>query len=247
MAIRTRSAARRDHASPGVNGQGFPILYEDEDEGDMGESNPHVENDEIFHVCVKAHLAATPELQVFSNMNLYYLDGPRHPRTGSLPYVSPDNMVVRPYRRLPETITSYTIGKHGPAPLLTGEILSERSAQQRDLDEKMTVYALLKVPEYILVDPSGRYLKHPLLLKRLQRSGTYKDERDADGGVTSRLGFRLIIDGDGKLRVFNVRTGRRYVRPDEAQSEFDARRKAEERIKALEEELARLRGRKKKR
>src|SRR5947207_10643303 len=71
----------------------IPNLYEDEEEGEMGESNPHVLADEILHVCLKAHmLQYHPELQVYSNMNLYYRDGPPHPRTGSLPYVSPDSM-----------------------------------------------------------------------------------------------------------------------------------------------------------
>src|SRR5437016_13538155 len=77
----------------------IPILYEDEEEGEMGESNLHVLADEILHVCVQAHLSRYhPDLQIYSNMNLYYRDGPPHPITGSLPYVSPDSMIVRPFR-----------------------------------------------------------------------------------------------------------------------------------------------------
>src|SRR4051794_35450788 len=90
----------------------IPILYEDEEEGEMGESNPHVLADEILHVCLKIHLFHYhPECQVFSNMNLYYREGPPHPITGSLPYVSPDSMVVKPYQVLDERVKSYTIGK----------------------------------------------------------------------------------------------------------------------------------------
>src|SRR5437660_4167104 len=99
-------------------------------------------------------------------------------------------MVVRPYQLLDEIVRSYTIGKDGPAPVLTAEVLSERSAQQRDLQEKMVVYARLGVAEYIVVDESGKHLPARLLLKRLQNDGTYKDEQDSDGGVTSKLGFR---------------------------------------------------------
>jgi hypothetical protein len=81
-----------------------------------------------------------------------------------------------------------------------------------------------------------------LQLKRLRRDRTWKDEQDADGGVTSKLGFRFIIDADGRLRVTDSLTGGPYPRPDEAQAEALARRRAEERVRALEEELARLRG-----
>jgi Uma2 family endonuclease len=243
----------------------IPILYEDEEEDDMGESNPHVLADEILHICVKVHmLHYHPECQVFSNMNLYYRQGPPHPRTGSLPYVSPDSMVVKPYQVLDERVKSYTIGKDGPSPLVTAEVLSERSAQQRDLKEKMIVYARLEVPEYIIVDESGRFLPEQLTLKRLQKDGTYRDEKDPDGGVTSNLGFRIVIEVDG-LRVIDQTTGHRYIRPMEAEAEARARRRAEEksraeeearlqteaqlrhaeaRVRTLEEELARLKARK---
>jgi Uma2 family endonuclease len=141
---------------------GLPVFYEDEDEVDMGESNPHVDADEILHLCLKAHFAARPEYQVFSNLDVHY-----HP-SNAKPYVSPDNLVVRPFARLGEDISSYRIGGDGPAPLLTAEILSRRSAQQRDLKEKVVIYANIGVSEYILVDISGRFLPQKLLLKRLQ-------------------------------------------------------------------------------
>jgi hypothetical protein len=93
-----------------------------------------------------------------------------------------------------------------------------------------------------LIDVTGRFLPERLLLKRLRRNRTWNDEQDADGGITSKLGFRLIIDTDDRLRVVNARTEEPYARPDEAQAEAEARREAEERVQALEEELARLRG-----
>lgn len=220
----------------------IPVLYEDEDEGDMGESNPHVMTDEILHVGLSAHFAGRPQYRVFSNMNLDYLKGPPHERTGSLPYVSPDLMIVVPNQDLGEEVASYTIGEDGPAPEATGEILSKRSAQQRDLKEKIIVYQKLGIAEYFLVDPTAKFLPERLLMKRLQANGVYLDEQDADGGITSRLGFRLILDQDGVLRVLDAATGKRYVRPHEAQAEADARRHAEEQLRILKDELARLKG-----
>ncbi len=228
------SAARREALSPMpliVNG--LPIMYEDDKEPDLGESNPHVLTDHVLFVCLSAHFARSRKHQVFSNMNLYY--GAFEDDQIEPPYVSPDAMVVRPYRRLPKTIRSYRIGVNGPAPIQTAEILSERSYEQRDLNEKALLYARLRVAEYILVDTTGRFLRRKLLLKRLL-DGRWRDEQDAEGGVTSSLGFRLIIDSDGELTVLNRRTGRSYVRPLEA----------ERRVRQLEAELARLRRSRKK-
>ena len=77
----------------------------------------------------------------------------------------------------------------------------------------------------------------------------WKDEYpDDQGGVTSELGFRLVIDDDGQLAVVDIESGKRYLRPDEAEeaqkraeSEAEARHQAEERLKKLQEELDRLR------
>src|SRR3989442_3199723 len=128
----------------------IPILYEDEEEGDMGETNTHVDSGDIVHICVEAHLNPRPEYRVFANMNCYYRNGPRNPKTGSLPYVSPDVMVVEPSRDLGTEVTSYEIGRDGPAPIFVTEVLSDRSAEQRDLGDKLTIYAKLGVAEYLL-------------------------------------------------------------------------------------------------
>jgi Uma2 family endonuclease len=213
----------------------MPLLYEDDQEGDMGESNLHEITNGILRIGLEAHFAGKPQYRVFSNLNLYY--SPHDPKA----YVSPDAMIVVPFAPLGADPKSYRIGKDGPAPILTAEILSERSAQQKDLEEKVAVYALLGVAEYILVDTSGTYLPQRLLLKRLQTDKSWEDIQDPDGGITSQLGFRLVIDVDNQLRVLDLGTGRRYVRPNEAEAEAQKRRQAEERIRQLEAELARLR------
>ncbi|MCI0639170.1 MAG: Uma2 family endonuclease [Gemmataceae bacterium] len=253
---------------------GMPILYEDEEEDDMGESNIHVGADEVLHVCLSSHVAKYhARAQVFSNMNLYYRNGPRYKKTGSLPYISPDNMIVEPFQKLEGLVKSYTIGRDGPAPLTVTEVLSERSAQQRDLKEKKIVCAKLGIKEYILVDETGKFLEEMLMLFRLRPDGEYLSQCDLDGGVTSELGFRLVIEADG-LRVIDAATGHKYVRPMEAEGLGKANELAEkalqklakktrrsakaqrqteaelqalqEKMKAMEEELRRLRGLQKK-
>lgn len=214
--------------------EGMPLLYEDEG-FEMGESDYHTDTVEILSCGLKAHLRGRRRVRAFFNLNLYYSREDPHA------YVSPDGMVVVPSRSLTEEVNPYSIGIDGPAPILTAEILSQRTAQQGDLTDKLIVYARLKVQEYMLIDVTGRFLKQRLLLKRLQPDGIWMDEQDADGGITSQLGFRLIIEKDGRLRVIDAKTGNRYLRPDEAEDAKRARETAEQRIRELEEELATLR------
>jgi Uma2 family endonuclease len=189
----------------------IPVIYEDEGQEEMGESSTHSLSDRIVGVGLSAHFAGRSGYQVLANLNLYY-----H-RLDPNAYVSPDEMVVQLPQPLGD-VGSYTVGRDGPAPLVTVEVLSKRSYQQQDLTNKPAVYASIKVAEYILVDTTGKFLPQRLLLKRLQPDGTWRDEQDADGGVTSRLGFRIILDDDDQVRVLDAATGRRYLRPDEIEA-----------------------------
>lgn len=204
----------------------WPILYEDEEEV-VGEASPHMQDVLILLMCLEAHFAGRTPLQVFGNLNLYYRP-PDFEEGAPLPNVTPDTMVVHPFQPLNErTLTSYQIGREGPAPMLVVEVLSESSAGQRDQVDKSQLYALLGISEYILIDVSGTYLPERLVLNRLRPDGTWQELQDEDGGITSQLGFRLIIASDGRLGVVDVATGEQYVRPNEAQVERQARRQAE--------------------
>jgi Uma2 family endonuclease len=229
----------------------MPLLYEDEEEElhDLGEADFHTESMNIVRYGIREHLRFQPHYRAYSNMNLYYSMEDRRA------YISPDNMVVAPFDPFLEGRTSYRIGVDGPAPVQTVEVLSPRSGQQEDLGAKLIVYAMLGVAEYLLIDITGRFLPELLLLKRLQPDRTWVDERDPDGGITSRLGFRIVIDTDGQLRVLDAATGKRYSRPGEssaaaeakrqaearAEAEAEARRRVEEELQELKAELARLR------
>jgi Uma2 family endonuclease len=237
----------------------MPVMFEDEGQEEMGDSAPHSTNTEILDCGIRAHLEEQPVYQVYTNLNVHY-----HPIRLAA-YFSPDVMIVAPFERLPDEISSYRIGEDGPAPVLAGEVLSRRTAQQGDLTMKPEVYSECKVAEYLLVDPSGKFLPQRLLIRRLQPDGSWLDSQDTDGGVTSALGFRIVIEDDGRVRVINAATGHRYARPHEAESTVrkaeedkrqaeearrqaeEARRQAEERerltlqrIKEIEAELARL-------
>jgi hypothetical protein len=84
------------------------------------------------------------------------------------------------------------------------------------LSNKPRIYASIGVPEFILVDVTGEFMPEKLKLRRLQADNCcWVDEQDADGGVTSQLGFRLNIDSDGMIRMFDAETRDGYPRPEE--------------------------------
>jgi Uma2 family endonuclease len=203
----------------------MPVLFEDEGYEEMGESIAHSTTEAIIRFGLYALLGQQPGRSVFSNLNLFY-----HPLNRKA-YVSPDVMAVRPSHPFGTDLASYTIGEDGPAPFLTIEVLSERTHQQRDLTDKVRLYAQLGVSEYIVADVTGRFLPERLMLRRLRPDGTWDLLRDPDGGVTSQYGFRLAVDADEMLRVIDTATERRLPRPHEAMA----------RVLELEAELARLR------
>jgi Uma2 family endonuclease len=201
---------------------GIPIIYEDDEFEDilMGENLGHYRAGGILFFCLEAHLARRqPGLLAACNLNCYYRAKPKSKKSGRKPYFSADVMVI-PKGAFGDQPTSYTIGKDGPPPFFVCEILSQLSGKIRDPIEKPEIYANLGVTEYLLVDELGRFLPQPLLLKTLRDDRTWEESVDDDGGITSRLGFRVIHDG--AVRVIDSSTGKAYVRPGEAEEELEA-------------------------
>jgi hypothetical protein len=100
-------------------------------------------------------------------------------------------------------------------------------------------------------------LPERLRLKANRQGTAGTDFLDRGDGVESpEFGFGVRVESDGRVRLYDAKTGRPYARPDEAEPEARARRKeararrkeararqkAEARIRELEAELARLRG-----
>ncbi len=218
---------------------GLPLFFEDEGL-EMGESDIHTRTSDIIFYGLEFHLAPRPRFRVFSDLNLYY------DPDDLAAYASPDVMVVEILKALPKELRSYRIGPDGPVPLLATEVLSFRTFQQGDLTSKPDLYARLGIGEYILVDVTGQYLPDKLLLNSLQADGSWLAKIDSDGGITSNLGFRFIVEADGQLRVLDLATGQAYARPGDAAAEALARRLAEDQLCAAEKENRLLRERLKK-
>jgi Uma2 family endonuclease len=218
-----------------IRPKGMPWACEVEDT-DMGEASVHTVTTGILLYSLAFHFATQIGFRVFGNLNLYF--SPEYPSF----FLAPDVMVVRPVQPLTEQLSSYRIGEQGPPPLLVCEVLSPRTFLDGDLDRKAIEYRNMGVDEYVVADVTGNLLPSRLRMIDRQPDGTWREGQDPDGGITSRLGFRVIIEADDQLRVIDTKTGKRYARPDEAQKMADELAAAVERNRALEEELARLRG-----
>jgi Uma2 family endonuclease len=231
MDIIHRPAMRQTPRDIPIIAVDLPVMYEDEGQEEMGESEVHVITIEILRNGLREHFALRPRFHVFSEINVYY-----HPIKRSS-YISPDVMVVELPKPLKRRQVSYRIGKNRPAPTVAVEVLSRRSAQQQDMSNKPMIYSELGVAEFILVDVTGEFLPQRLLLKRLCKNGTWEDDRDPDGGVTSRYGFRVVVEKDGDVRVIDAASGKRFLRPSEFLQDAQARQEAEARVQELEQKL----------
>src|SRR5438093_13700905 len=111
MATGTRPKSANRRHEPPVIAIDLPVMYEDEGQEEMGDSEPHTITTSIFYYGMKAHLSLrrTKRYRVFSNLNLYY-----HP-IDLKAYVSPDVMVVESTRAIASKLRSYRVGVTGPA------------------------------------------------------------------------------------------------------------------------------------
>jgi len=118
--------------------------------------------------------------------------------------------------------------------------------------KKKALYKRLGIEEYILFDPYGEYLKPSLQGFRLLKSGYQQIPLAEDGSLLSRTtGVRFQREGE-RLRLRDAASGEPILWPEEveearvraearAAEASAARDQAEERVRALEAELERLR------
>jgi Uma2 family endonuclease len=217
-----------------IRPKGMPWACSDE-ESKVGESTIHTLSVDILLYGLLFHFALKAGFRVFANLNLHFSQ--EQPNL----FLTPDVMVVRSPQEMPAQLSSYRIGEQGPAPVLVCEVLSPRTFQEGDLTTKPLQYRQIGIDEYLVADPTGQMLAERLAFLRRRPDGRWQPQQDADGGVTSALGFRVVLEDDGQLRVLDAQTGKRYARPLEAESEAEARQRAEDKIRQLQEELASLR------
>jgi Uma2 family endonuclease len=187
--------------------------------------------------------AEVPDVWVGGNLFLCYERG--NPAASLAPDVLVAKGVAQRVRH------NYRLWEEKVPPCLVIEVTS-RKTRREDQVKKRNVYERIGVEEYVLFDPSGEYLRPRLQEYRLQ-DGRYQTVRlEEDGSLLSEAtGLRLRPEGQ-RLRLMDIVTGEPVLWPEEVEAawraaeakaaeEMAARRAAEERVRALEEELSRLR------
>lgn len=205
------------------------IEYPYSDGQPMAESDVHRKEMINLIAALDRRYREEPDIYVAGNMFLYYRKG--DPRS----VVAPDVFLVRGVPKRERK--SYKLWEEGRAPSLVIEVTSD-STSDEDVGKKKACYEMLGVEEYILHDPEGDYLKPRLQGFRLSRGRYEPIPRRMDGSLDSRVtGLTLQIEGKN-LRLIDIATGERLPWIDEL---GDRLREQDDRIRALEAELARLR------
>jgi len=209
------------------------VDYPASDGEPVGETEVHVEEILSLIGVLKLRYRDAPDVYAGGKLLFYYEEG--NPAARFSPDVFVALGVPKRLRRI------YKIWEERRAPAFVLEV-SSRGTWLEDAGNKKALCARLGVQEYFLFDPEGDYLDPPLQGHRLEGGDYGRIAAQPDGAVRSEaLGLLLSVvrlPDRLRLRCTDAKTGERLLRYDE---EPDARRDAEERAKAAEAEVERLR------
>jgi Uma2 family endonuclease len=213
--------------------------YPESDGRPVAESELHLEEMVYVWQSLRKRFEADPDVFVGANLFLYYRKG--DPRA----VVAPDAFVVKGVPKLlpgGQRRRTYFLWEERKVPCFVLETTS--SSTHREDRDKRDVYRQLGVEEYFQFDPLGDYLKPTLQGLRLVNRRYRAVSRQPDGSLLSETTGVLFRAEGHRLRMTNAVTGELLLRSEEKESALreaaTVRREAEERIRALEEELARL-------
>ena len=202
--------------------------YPEEDGLPMAASDYHLRLLIWTLQALEAHFAHKPDVYISGDILMYYREG--DPRKS----ISPDVLVC--FGINPKLRKTYKVWEEGKAPDFVMEFSSD-STYEKDLNEKMDVYASLDIQDYLLYDAEGLYLPTPLMGFTLV-DGVYEAiPPDDGGGIRSSaldLDFRLQ---DGEIRIYDPVAGEWILTRAEQTELVEAR--AEQATARAEQETAR--------
>ena len=221
-------------------------LYPESDGKPMADTDLHLYWIKRIQDIIETYLLQNPDAYISGNIMMYDREGLM--RTA----ISPDILVAfglgRKFRR------TYKVWEEGKPPDFVMEFSSRRT-YQNDLEEKITHYARMNIPEYFLYDPDRRYLPSPLMGFRLVEGVYVEIAAGVDGGIRSEvlgISFHLVEDGLALYdpvseRWLQTRAEQEAERAEQeaerAEQEAAARQKAEAEVARLQAELERLKAR----
>ncbi len=227
------------------------IFYPDADGKPMAVSDLHRRILTRTLQTLDAHFEQQPEVYVSGDILMYYVEG--DPRKS----ISPDVLVAFGLGK--KLRQRYLVWVEGKSPDFAMEF-SSKTTYDKDLTDKMELYASLGIQDYFLYDAKGLYLPSPLMGFTLVDGVYVQLSGDRDGGLHSAvLGLDFHI-GEVGLGLYDpvagawlqtpaesaaARAAQEAERADTAEARaFIAEARAEqetERAEAAEAEAAQLR------
>lgn len=201
-------------------------LYPETDGKPMAASDDHKRVLIRILRALEVFFRSHPDVYVSGDLLMYYVQG--DPRK----VVSPDVLVSFGIGQ--KARRTYRVWEEGKPPDFVMELTSQ-STYQKDLGEKLKIYAGLGIANYFLCEIEGVYLPTPLMGFTL-RDGVYELIPQAtDGGVPSSvLGLDLHLQHD-TLQFYDPATGQWLQLPEAA---AEAHAEAAE-VRAAQETFAR--------
>lgn len=215
-------------------------LYPEEDGKPMAASDYHLRLLIWTLQALEAHFEQKSDVYISGDIMMYYREG--FPRKS----ISPDVLVC--FGINPKLRRTYKVWEEGKAPDFVMEFSSE-STYDKDLDQKMDVYASLDIQDYFLYDAEGLYLPSPLMGFTLVDDAYVAIPPGDDGGIRSSvLGLDFRLRG-AEIRIYDpvagewvlTRAERTEIAEARAEQESIARENAETRAETAEVEVAQLR------
>ncbi|MGH7595736.1 MAG: Uma2 family endonuclease [bacterium] len=197
----------------------------------MAETDAHRDQMVDLLDALKEHFRDDLQIYVSGNIFIYYLDEDNVRQS-----ISPDIFVVKGVEK--KTRRIYLLEEEGKAPDMVIELTSA-GTKLEDLNTKRLVYASLGVREYFLFDPYGEALR-PTLRGFLLENGQYLPMM-GNRLSSEVLEMDLRLD-EGRLRLYDRKTGERLRNHQESEAErraeAAARKAAEAAQQAAEEKAA---------
>ena len=197
-------------------------LYPDTDGQPIAASDLHLEILIRLLQALRAYFSEMPEVYVSGDILTYYIEG--DPRAVCAPDVLVTFGIGQKQRH------TYKVWEEGKVPDFVMEF-SSRTTYQNDLTDKMTLYARLGIPNYLLYDAEALYLPSPLMGFQLVKGVYVPILPGVDGSIHSDiLGLDFHIR-ERRLEVYDP------VREQWLQTPAET---AEARAETAEAEVARL-------
>jgi Uma2 family endonuclease len=202
------------------------IFYPESDGEPMAET--HLQEMTYLLEALEERFLDEPDVFVGGNLSFYYEQGVKDA------VVAPDAFVVKGLINGKALRRKYLLWEERRLPCFVAEVTSVTTRQNDERDgTKWKLYERLGIDEYFLFDPEGDYLT-PSLQGYYLAGGRYRPIASHPDGSLLSATTGIFFQADGnRLRLTDAATGALYLRAEEKTS----------RLRALEQELARLRGR----